>query len=93
MFISKVMKTEEGDQSVPITWAYNHHFEAYLSGSYSEMTQIAGDAVGALPFGMNNHGAPTFWMTLPKEDTDDPRPESQVPTSQFFSEGNGGEFR
>ena len=21
------MKTAEGDKSVPITWAYNHHFE------------------------------------------------------------------
>ena len=52
------MKTENGDVSVPITWAYNHHFEAYLSGSYSEMKQL--DAA-AYPFGHHNHGAPTFW--------------------------------
>ena len=30
-------------------------------------------------------------MVLPTED--DPKPQSQVPASQFFSEGNGGEFR
>ena len=87
------MKTNEGDKSVPITWAYNHHFEAYLSGSYSEMTQVDSNSVGAIPFGGHNHGASTFWITLPKEDVEDPRPESHVPTSQFFSEGNGGEFR
>ena len=34
------MKTENGDVSVPITWAYNHHYCAYLSGSYAEMKEI-----------------------------------------------------
>ena len=87
------MKTNDGDKSVPITWAYNHHYEAYLSGSYSEMTQIDSDSFGAIPFGANNHGAPTFWLTLPRTETEDPRPGSHVPISQFFSEGNGGEFR
>ena len=57
-FLTQVMKTENGDKSVPITWAYNHHFEAYLSGSYSEMKQLS---VAAYPFGHHNHGAPTFW--------------------------------
>lgn len=85
----QVMKTEGGiDESVPITWAYNHHFEAYLSGSYSEMKQLDS---AAYPFGHHNHGAPTFWMALPTDE--DPKPQSHVPTSQFFSEGNGGEFR
>ena len=28
-----------------------------------------------------------------REDFDDPTPDSEVPTSQFISEGNGGEFR
>ena len=30
-------------------------------------------------------------MVLPTDE--DPRPQSQVPASQWFSEGNGGEFR
>ena len=30
---------------------------------------------------------------IPDPDVEDPRPTSHVPTSQFFSEGNGGEFR
>ena len=33
----QVMKTENGDKLVPITWAYNHHCEAYLTGKYSKM--------------------------------------------------------
>ena len=28
-----------------------------------------------------------------RDDFEDPDPESEVPTSQFISEGNGGEFR
>ena len=87
------MKTSEGDKSVPITWAYNHHYVAYLTGSYSKMTQLDSDSSGAIPFGGHNHGAPTFWMALLKEDVEDPRPQSHIPISQFVSEGNGGEFR
>ena len=57
------------------------------------MTQVTTDDIGILPLGGHNHGASTMWMTVPKKDTIDPRPESHVPISQFFSEGNGGEFR
>ena len=42
---------------------------------------------------MNNHGAPAFFLTFKKEDVGDPNADSGIPTSQFFSEGNGGEFR
>ena len=34
------MRTEEGDVSVPITHAYNHHYCAYMSGALSEMKQV-----------------------------------------------------
>jgi hypothetical protein len=43
--------------------------------------------------GANNHGAKTFWFPFLKENTPDPRPNSDIPISQFFSEGNGGEWR
>jgi len=42
---------------------------------------------------MNNHGAPSYYHTFKKENVGDPNADSDVPTSQFFSEGNGGEFR
>ena len=38
----KVMRTESGDVSVPITHAYNHHYCAYMSGSLSELRQVTG---------------------------------------------------
>merc|ERR1712055_1287021 len=91
----QVIVTEgQPDVSVPITHAYNHHFEAYLSGSLSEMRKVEGEeAVAAMDRGMNNHGAPAFFHTFRREDIGDPNADSDVPTSQFFSEGNGGEFR
>jgi len=91
----QVIVTEgQHDVSVPITHAYNHHFEAYLSGSLSEMRKVEGEeAVAAMDRGMNNHGAPAFFHTFRREDIGDPNADSDVPTSQFFSEGNGGEFR
>ena len=58
LHVFQVMKTENGDVSVPITWAYNHHYCAYLSGSYAEMKEL--DA-SAYPFGHHNHGASTSW--------------------------------
>ena len=43
---------------------------------------------------MNNHGSPNFYMTFKKENVSGLGGGSaDVPTSQFFSEGNGGEFR
>ena len=101
------MRTPEGDVSVPITHAYNHHFCAYMSGSLSELRQVTGRFydgkymiyVLSLPgdlandYGMNNHGSPSFYMTLKKENVGDLHSSGGVPTSQFFSEGNGGEFR
>ena len=86
------MKTDSADKSVPITWAYNHHFEAYISGEYSQLTQLE-QANGAFPFGEHNHGAPPYWLALPNEELEDPRPTSRIPISQWFSEGNGGEWR
>ena len=38
--ISESEKTddlEKSESSVPITWAYNHHYEAFLQGSNSIM--------------------------------------------------------
>ena len=34
------MRTPDGDVSVPITHAYNHHYCAYMSGAMSEMKQV-----------------------------------------------------
>ena len=43
--------------------------------------------------GMNNHGASTHYLTFKREDVEDENAATEIPTSQFISEGNGGEFR
>ena len=91
MLLDQVMRTPEGDVPVPITWAYNHHFVAYMSGAYSELQQLQGEEL--INPGMANHGAQATYMTMMRENLDDPAPNSEVPTSQMISEGNGGEFR
>ena len=88
----QVIKSPGGDVSVPIIHAYNHHYCAYMSGALSEMKQVTGD-LGVEDRGMNNHGAPAWWQTFMKEGVSDAASDSGVPTSQFYSEGNGGEFR
>merc|ERR1712042_406806 len=88
----QVMRTETGDVSVPIIWAYNHHYCAYLSGAMSEMREFHHHA-DLKDIGMNNHGASTHYLTFKREDIEDENADTDVPTSQFLSEGNGGEFR
>ena len=87
----QVMRTDAGDVSVPITHAYNHHYCAYMSGAMSEMKQVTGDLASG--HGMWNHGAMGGWATVKRENIGDIAGDSGIPTSQFYSEGNGGEFR
>eukprot|EP00088_Acartia_fossae_P063657 TRINITY_DN7775_c0_g3_i4.p1 TRINITY_DN7775_c0_g3~~TRINITY_DN7775_c0_g3_i4.p1 ORF type:complete len:732 (-),score=82.04 TRINITY_DN7775_c0_g3_i4:96-2048(-) len=85
----QVFKTEEGDVSVPITWAYNHHYVAYLIGANSEMRKVPAD----IAHRMGHATGQDVWHSFLREDINDPNPGSSIPASQWFSEGNGGEFR
>ena len=83
------------DVSVPINWAYNHHYMAWMTGSCSEMQYIE----NADPDDTSAHGSPTRWVAVEKpcgaeyrSNENGPR-GTPVPTSQMFSEGNGGESR
>merc|ERR1711892_196367 len=91
--VDQVMKTETGDVSVPIIWAYNHHYCAYLTGAMSEMREFDSSKVNLKDLGMNNHGASTHYLSFKREDIEDENAHTEIPTSQFISEGNGGEFR
>ena len=62
-------------------------------GRYSEMKRVESDSMKVQIKGANNHGAKTFWFPFLKDDIEDPRPNSDIPISQYFSEGNGGESR
>lgn len=82
----QVFKTDKGDISVPITWSYNHHYEAFLQGAYTELIRVNID--NNKDYGEFNHGAKQKWMLIPESE----EYESYI-NSQFFSEGNGGESR
>jgi len=75
------------DVSVPINWAYNHHYMLWMTGQNSEMKYVKPE-----PGDVSAHGAPLKWKAVDKPSAalrDDP----SIPVSQLFSEGNGGESR
>jgi len=77
----------ERDVSVPISWAYNHHYEAWMTGAYS----VFGPNEHPDPLDVSHHGGPAKYVA-----TDTPGARSalgDVPSSLYFSEGNGGESR
>ena len=80
----------EPDMSVPITWAYNHHYEHHLTGKNSVLENVAAPPLRArVSFEGHDMGG-TRWAARPRDD--DPTPDSEVPVATIFSEGNGGEY-
>lgn len=61
----------------------SHHYVAWLKGEHATMIELDGtdSRITGHPLLMNAVAI------------DDPNPDSDIPTSQFFSEGNGGESR
>lgn len=97
---------ESGQEiSVPITWAYNHHYMAYLSGKTQDDTVIsmvevsASEAMkhGSTRMAMGHAGADTkVWIPgICNGTTTEPilTEDSSDRSWCFFSEGNGGEMR
>ena len=79
------------DVSVPINWAYNHHYMLWMTGNYSQMVEIPIPSIDSDQI-WYNHGLKTEWIAIDLPSAklrDDP----SIPTSQLFSEGNGGESR
>lgn len=76
------------DVSVPINWAYNHHYLMWMTGKHSKMVEVT----DVDPEDTSAHGLPRKW-----EAVDNPNGSRHqhwnVPTSQYFAEGNGGESR
>ena len=77
------------DISVPITWTYNHHYEAYLTNSDSQFVK-ANQSAKDNDWGVYNHGAKKFWDVYSNSST---KLGNGVANTLFFSEGNGGEYR
>eukprot|EP00051_Salpingoeca_urceolata_P000901 m.37097 g.37097 ORF g.37097 m.37097 type:complete len:446 (-) comp11073_c0_seq2:1645-2982(-) len=77
--IDQVVKTPEGDKSIPIYNAYNHHYFAWLTGKDAEVYDL--DKPTLLP-------NPTRTGVRSK-----PGAQQQYPTNIVFKENPGGEFR
>jgi len=75
------------DVSVPINWAYNHHYMMWITGEHSEL-----QTVKANPQDVSAHGAPKMHVLVDKPSAR-LRADTSIPTGQMFSEGNGGESR
>ena len=73
------------DLSVPITWSYNHHYVAFMLSKDTNLIKVYNDTND---WGIYNHGYQRNWKI-----TDNYNKFDNIPTSQFFSEGNGGESR
>lgn len=81
------------EASVPITWAYNHHYAAFLSNNRKVRLVKQRSSGGRHP--MMDHGSSEFWTTVPLQDDGDDEGDGtpDIPLSHFFSEANGGEMR
>lgn len=84
--VNQVFRYPNGTESpVPITWAYNHHYEAYLRNGETDFYRVDPNISDDNDFGQYNHGARAQWRL---------RNLSEYNTnSLYFSEANGGEFR
>ena len=69
----------EGDQSVPIFHAYNHHYFSWLTGAHADLQEL--EEPTFLP-------NPTKTRFVTREGTN-----HSFPTSLVFKENPGGEFR
>ena len=79
------------DSSVPITWAYNHHYEAYLRNSENSFQKIENNKYDPDDLGQYNHGAHKIFRLGNHNDT--LSTELFNDNALYFSEANGGEFR
>eukprot|EP00978_Attheya_sp_CCMP212_P008412 scaffold19815_cov58-Attheya_sp.AAC.3 len=90
--VDQVRMTDSGDEiPVPVTWAYPHHYEAFLLNSKKSrlVKKKVTDATAKL--GMS-HGGDEHWMAEVFGVEDDSS-TLEIPQVHFFSEGNGGEMR
>ena len=98
-------KTECATQDIPVplTCAYNHHFESGIAGGKArfEKVQFTGEDDPRLlklleeraAKGMGGHGIPSHeehWMLIEDEEE---KAAGGIPTSSSIGAGNGGEYR
>ncbi|KAL7556779.1 hypothetical protein ACA910_005221 [Epithemia clementina (nom. ined.)] len=90
--VDQFMLNEAGEEvSVPITWAYNHHYGFFIRNSkLSNFLKVPTVDVPKPLQRIMSHGSDHVYTT---QSTDIVEKDDPIPKSQFFSEGNGGEMR
>lgn len=94
--VDQVRRTDHGDVSVPITVAYNHHFETTMIGKAARFQQQELQGPNdPRAHGSHGHGAPLNWRPGDAQWTvQEPEPVAgAIPNRQDFRGANGGEFR
>eukprot|EP00039_Didymoeca_costata_P007144 m.96763 g.96763 ORF g.96763 m.96763 type:complete len:478 (-) comp13558_c0_seq3:1265-2698(-) len=89
--MDQVRRTPQGDVSVPINMAYNHHHNTMVVGKGARMEELAGDDPRLQEPGrkyMKLSGDNRFWTPIEHLPS-----EKGFPTSAMFDDGNGGEYR
>ena len=86
--VDQVRRTPDGDVSVPISMAYNHHHDAFFVGKGSKMQKVRYDPLDTTISPMAR-ADPNF-VEIPVEHTPSPL---GIPTSAHLAAGNGGEYR
>lgn len=87
--VDQVFKHPDGDVSVPINVAYNHHFESNMVGKKSQLERIVFNGpddprIAALEK-QTGHGIPHHAHYI----VNDLAPDNALPTHQQFGAGNG----
>ena len=82
-------RTPEGDVSVPITLAYNHHHDTAVVGKGSRLEVIHRSDPRMAKVGKDyiRLSGQKAWIAIEHTPS-----KSGVPTSAMFSDGNGGEY-
>ncbi len=87
--------------SVPITWAYNHHYMAFLMGKTQDNTRVSMVKValnealqhGSTRMAIGHGGGDKVWIPGIRSTNITKLTEDSDRSWGFFSEGNGGEMR
>ncbi|CAE7783457.1 unnamed protein product [Symbiodinium sp. CCMP2592] len=92
--VDQVRRTQAGDVSVPISVAYNHHFESTIIGKRAafEHALIQGPGDPRIPE-KHGHGAGSAWKPGQREWVVREKEPGALPTSQSIGGANGGEYR
>ena len=85
--LDQVRRTPQGDVSLPMTFAYNHHFESTLIGSRASFRKRgAAEAAAAAPNGHGHGRAAESYEVVEHE-------AGALPSSLALGAANGGEVR